>query len=111
MLEAIDWRGIHAAGVYEFAQHFGESVPDTANPSTADAVPLPLTREAWLRILQVQLLMGGFAMCRKNQINAAALLGFGAGLLVGLLIESQLLGLLVGSAAICGGFGLLRGRC
>ena len=50
-------------------------------------------------------------MCRKNQINAAALLGFGAGLLVGLLVESQLLGLLVGSAAICGGFGLLRGRC
>ena len=50
-------------------------------------------------------------MCRKNQINAAALLGFWAGLLLGLLIESQLLVLLVGSAAICGGFGLLRGRC
>ena len=50
-------------------------------------------------------------MCRKNQINAAALLGFGVGLLLGLLIESQLLVLLVGSAAICGGFTLLRGRC
>ena len=50
-------------------------------------------------------------MCRKNQINAAALLGFGAGLLLGLLVESQLLVLLVGAAAICGGFWLLRGRC
>ena len=35
-------------------------------------------------------------MCRKNQINAAALLGFGAGLLLGLLVESQLLVLVVG---------------
>ena len=52
--KAIDWRGIHAVGVYEFAQHFGEFAHGTANPSTANAVPLPLTREAWLKSLQVQ---------------------------------------------------------
>ena len=50
-------------------------------------------------------------MCRKNQISAAALIGFGGGLLLGLLLQSQLLVLLVGAAAICGGFALLRGRC
>lgn len=50
-------------------------------------------------------------MCRKNMVNAAALMGFGAGLLLGLLLESQLLVLLVGMAAICGGFSLLRGKC
>ena len=49
-------------------------------------------------------------MCRKNQISAAALIGFGGGLLLGLLLESQLLALLVGAAAICGGFALLRGK-
>lgn len=49
-------------------------------------------------------------MCRKNQISAAALIGFGGGLLLGLLLESQLLALLVGGAAICGGFALLRGN-
>ena len=50
-------------------------------------------------------------MCRKNQITAAALVGFGAGLLLGLFLESQLLALIVGAAAICGGFALLRGKC
>ena len=50
-------------------------------------------------------------MCRKNQISAAGLLGFGAGLLLGLLLESQLLVLAAGAAAICGGFALLRGKC
>ena len=50
-------------------------------------------------------------MCRKNQIRAAGLIGFGAGLLLGLLLESQLFVLLVGSAAISGGIGLLRGKC
>ena len=49
-------------------------------------------------------------MCRKNQISAVALIGFGGGLLLGLLLESQLLALLVGAAAICGGFALLRGK-
>ena len=49
-------------------------------------------------------------MCRKNQIGAAALIGIGGGLLLGLLLQSQLLVLLVGAAAICGGFALLRGR-
>ena len=48
-------------------------------------------------------------MCRKNQISASALIGFGAGLLLGLLLGSQLLALVVGAAAICGGFALLRG--
>ncbi len=50
-------------------------------------------------------------MCRKNQISAVGLLGFGAGLLLGLLVESQLLVLLVGGAAICGGITLLKGKC
>ena len=47
-------------------------------------------------------------MCRKNQISATGLIGFGAGLLVGLLIGSQFLALVVGSAAISGGVCLLR---
>ena len=38
--KAIYERGIPAEGVYEFAQPSGESAPCTANPSTADAVPL-----------------------------------------------------------------------
>ena len=50
-------------------------------------------------------------MCRKNQIRAAGLIGFGAGLLLGLMLESQLFVLLVGGAAISGGIGLLRGKC
>ena len=50
-------------------------------------------------------------MCRKNQISAVGIIGFGAGLLLGLLVESQLLVLLVGGAAICGGVSLLRGKC
>ena len=50
-------------------------------------------------------------MCRRNQIPAAGVIGFGAGLLLGLLLESQLLVLLVGGAAICGGFTLLKGKC
>ena len=47
-------------------------------------------------------------MCRKNQISAAGLVGFGAGLVVGLLMGSQFLVLLVGAGAICGGVCLLR---
>lgn len=47
-------------------------------------------------------------MCRKNLIPAGALMGFGAGLLVGLLFGSQFLALVVGAAAICGGFWLLN---
>ena len=47
-------------------------------------------------------------MCRKNQITASGLIGFGAGVLVGLLIGSQFLALVVGSAAISGGVCLLR---
>ena len=50
-------------------------------------------------------------MCRKNQISASALLGFGSGLLLGMMVESQLLVLLVGAAAICGGITLLKGKC
>ena len=50
-------------------------------------------------------------MCRKNQISAAALMGFGAGVLVGLMLESQVLLLLVGCASISGEIGLLRGKC
>ena len=50
-------------------------------------------------------------MCRKNWIPAAALIGFGVGMVVGLLLESQLVTLAVGLAAISGGIWLLRGRC
>ena len=56
-------------------------------------------------------LCGVVFMCRKNQISAVGLLGFGGGLLLGLLLESQLLVLVVGGAAICGGFTLLKGKC
>ena len=49
-------------------------------------------------------------MCRKNLVNAAALMGFGAGLLAGLLLNSQLFTLLVGMAAISGGIYLLSCR-
>ena len=47
-------------------------------------------------------------MCRKNQISAAGLLGFGAGMFAGLLMGSEFLILLVGAGAICGGVCLLR---
>ena len=50
-------------------------------------------------------------MCRKNQIRAGALIGFGAGMLLGLLFGSQFLALVVGAAAISGGVFLLRGKC
>ena len=50
-------------------------------------------------------------MCRKNWIPAAALLGFGAGLLMGLALESVVFTLAVGMAAISVGIWLLRGRC
>lgn len=50
-------------------------------------------------------------MCRKNQIRAAGLIGLGAGLLLGLMLESQLFVLLVGGAAISGGIRFLRGKC
>lgn len=50
-------------------------------------------------------------MCRRNQIPAAALIGFGAGLLVGLLFESALVHLVVGAAAIGVGVWLLQGKC
>lgn len=50
-------------------------------------------------------------MCRRNQIPAAALIGFGAGLLAGLLVESALVPLTVGAAAIGVGAWLLKGKC
>ena len=50
-------------------------------------------------------------MCRKKWVNAAALIGLGAGILLGMLFESQLTALLVGAAAISGGIWLLRGKC
>ena len=53
---------------------------------------------------------GWFFMCRKNLVNAAALVGFGAGLVVGIWLESQLFTLLVGMAAISGGIYLLSCR-
>ncbi len=50
-------------------------------------------------------------MCRKNLLPGVAALGFGAGVLFGLMLESSLILLIVGCGAICGGFWLLRGRC
>lgn len=50
-------------------------------------------------------------MCRKNWVSAAALIGFGAGLLAAGLFGSELLRLVVGLAAISVGVWLLRGRC
>ena len=50
-------------------------------------------------------------MCRKNWISAAVLIGFGAGIVVGLLFDSELVRLVVGVAAISVGIWLLRGKC
>ncbi len=50
-------------------------------------------------------------MCRKNWVSAAALIGFGAGILAGLLLESAFATLLVGAAAIGAGVWLLKGKC
>ena len=50
-------------------------------------------------------------MCRKNWIPAALLIGFGAGLIVGMLFGSQLVHLIVGGAAIGVGVWLLNGKC
>lgn len=50
-------------------------------------------------------------MCRRNFVLAAALIGFGAGVLLSLAVESTLVRLIVGGAAICAGMGLLRTKC
>ncbi len=50
-------------------------------------------------------------MCRRNWIPAAALIGFGAGLVLSLVVESVLLRLIVGGAAIGVGLWLLRTNC
>lgn len=50
-------------------------------------------------------------MCRKNWIPAALLLGFGVGMIVGVLFESLLGHLIVGGAAIGVGVWLLNGKC
>ncbi len=50
-------------------------------------------------------------MCRKNLIPAAALLGFGAGVILSLLWDSSLVRLVLGAAALAIGCWLLRGRC
>ena len=47
-------------------------------------------------------------MCRKYWIQAAALSGFGAGVWIGLFVESPLVLLLVGAAAIGGAFWILK---
>lgn len=46
--------GNSAVGVYEFAEGYGEFTGRTENPSTAYAVPFPLTWETLLRRLQAQ---------------------------------------------------------
>ena len=50
-------------------------------------------------------------MCRKNLIPAAALIGFGAGVWLGLFIESSLLRLVVGAAAIGVALWLVKYNC
>lgn len=47
-------------------------------------------------------------MCRRNLVLAAALIAFGAGLLVGLFVESCLAVLILAAASIAGGFFLLK---
>ena len=44
MLEAIYWLGIHAVGVYEFAEGIGEFVHGTANPSPTFGGPPPFDK-------------------------------------------------------------------
>ena len=44
LLEAIYRRGIHAVGVYEFAEGIGEFVHGTANPSTTFGGPPPFDK-------------------------------------------------------------------
>lgn len=50
-------------------------------------------------------------MCRRNQIPAAALLGFGGGMLMSMMFGSGMVRLLVGVAAISVGVWLLNGKC
>lgn len=47
-------------------------------------------------------------MCRKNLVLAAAMIGFGAGLLLGLCVESWLLKLILAVVTILIGVGLLK---
>lgn len=47
-------------------------------------------------------------MCRKNLVVGAALIAFGSGILVGIMLESCLLSVVISIAAIVGGFFLLR---
>ena len=50
-------------------------------------------------------------MCRKNVIPAAAALGFGLGIWTGLFLESPLVRLLVGAAAIGVALWLVKCNC
>lgn len=49
-------------------------------------------------------------MCRRNLLFASVLIAFGAGLLLSLFIESTLFRLILGGAAVVGGFFLLKNR-
>ncbi len=50
-------------------------------------------------------------MCRKNLLPGLTVLGFGAGLVLSLFLESSVVRLIVGGAAICGGVWLMQGKC
>lgn len=50
-------------------------------------------------------------MCRRNLVFAAALIGFGAGMLLSLVFESGLIRFILAAAGIAGGFFLLKCRC
>ncbi len=50
-------------------------------------------------------------MCRRNLVLAAALIAFGCGMILSLVIDSVLIRLCLGSITIALGIGLLRGNC
>lgn len=50
-------------------------------------------------------------MCRRYMVLAAALIAFGCGLILSLVIDSVLVRLCFGSVVIAIGVGLLRGNC
>lgn len=50
-------------------------------------------------------------MCRRYLVFAAALISFGCGMILSLVIDSVFVRLCIGSITIIVGIGLLRGNC
>ena len=51
---------------------------------------------------------GGVFMCRQNVLYGWILIGFGLGILVGMRLESDFFGNLLGVASILGGFSFMH---